>query len=125
MTSLLQYSTDLPALTLPDTVDICQGWYHFVHQYLERPMVGHIEISLFLVPSTTTLPLDALFVSYRDWKIDNDPYLTSIFSEENICSAPYPHVFQLCIELVEHKIYQEFQAYLHAVASSQQPLNDL
>lgn len=125
MTSLLQYSTDFSVLTLPDAANISHEWYHSVHQYIKRPMIGHIEISLFLVPSTTTLPLDTLFLSYRDWKIDNDPYLTSIYSEENICSAPYPHVFQLCIDLVEQKIYQEFQAYLHAVASSRQPLNDL
>lgn len=125
MTSLLSYSTNLPFIPLPESVEADQVWYQSVYQYLKRPMIGHIETKLYLVPHGVIISVDSAFLSYRDWKLENDPPLVAIFREDITVSSLHPYFLQLCIDLVEHKIYQEFEDYLTAVASSQKPLNDL
>ena len=85
MTSLLSYSTDLPLIPLPESVETDQTWYPSVHQYL----------------------------SHRDWKLENDP-----FREDITESSLHPHFLQVCFDLVEHKIFQEFQDYLREMSSA-------
>jgi hypothetical protein len=118
MTSLLSYSTDLPLVHLPESVETDQTWYHAVYQYLKRPMIGYIETTLYLVPHGVTISLDTVFLNYRDWKLENDPFLAEIFREDITVSSLHPHFLQVCFDLVEHKIYREFQDYLREISSA-------
>jgi hypothetical protein len=90
-------------------------WLNHVKYYLGRPSMAFLEVLAYHPEIDWENVTEADFLAYRDWKIDHDPSVATIFDTyeahlaTRTCSS---HILQYYFDQVEACLLQDFQEFV-------------